>query len=190
MVPITPTTFLNSPLPATVVLEANLWFRLTRPSHCPPGHHRLPFPGPLFIVRPKWPASLNSHPVLALGTFCLHRLIYSFRTLTQHIPALVLVSFGLHYHPSQFLSSVQFSSMSRWYLCTWKNPHNMRSIPSLRSFPSTAFQNSSNDPTAMFIWLTMAVSRPFKEGCLVLPLSTPLSSRWLTVWCHWLCAHR
>ena len=39
-------------------------------------------PRPLFSVRPKWPASLNSRPVLALGTFCLHRLIYAFRTLT------------------------------------------------------------------------------------------------------------
>ena len=84
MVPITPTTFLNSPLPASAVLEANLWFTLTRPSHCPPSH-RTPFPGPLFIVPPKWPASLNSRPVLALGTFCLHRLIYAFRTLTDTI---------------------------------------------------------------------------------------------------------
>ena len=42
-----------------------------------------PHPSPaLFSVPPRWPASLNSRPVLALGTFCLHRLIYSFRTLT------------------------------------------------------------------------------------------------------------
>ena len=83
MARITPTTFLNSPLAASVVLEANLWFTLTRPSHCPPSH-RTPFPGPVSSVRPKWPASLNSRPVLALGSFCLHRLIYSFRTLTHY----------------------------------------------------------------------------------------------------------
>ena len=65
MVPITPTTFLNSPLPASDVLEANLRFTLTRPSHCTPSH-RTPFPGPLFTVPPKWPASLYSRPVLAL----------------------------------------------------------------------------------------------------------------------------
>ena len=37
-------------------------------------------------------------------------------------------------------------------------------------------------------WLTMALSRPFKEDCLTLPLSLPLSSRWSVVWCPWLCA--
>ena len=63
MAPITPTTFLISPLPASAVLEANLWFTLTRPSHCPPSHYT-PFPSPLFTVPPKWPASLNS-----LGTW-------------------------------------------------------------------------------------------------------------------------
>ena len=63
MVPNTPTTFLISPLPASAVLEAYLWFTLTRPSHCPPSH-RTPFPGPVSSVRPKWPASLNS-----LGTW-------------------------------------------------------------------------------------------------------------------------
>ena len=74
-------SYFSPPWPTSAVLEANLWFTLTRPSHCPPSH-RTPFPGPLFSVSPKWPASLNSRPVLALGTFCLHWLIYSFHTLT------------------------------------------------------------------------------------------------------------
>ena len=73
--------YFSPPRPASAVLEANLWFMLTWPSHCPPSH-RTSFPGPLFSVPPKWLASLNSRPVLALGTFCLHQLIYSFRTLT------------------------------------------------------------------------------------------------------------
>ena len=42
----------------------------------------------------------------------------------------------------------------------------------------------------MFVWLTMALSRPFKEDRRVLPLSTPLSSRRSMVWCPWLCARR
>ena len=75
MVPSTPTAFLISPLHMSAVPEANLWFTLTRPSHCLPSH--------LFSIPPKWPASLNSRPVMALGTFCLHRLIYSFCTLTK-----------------------------------------------------------------------------------------------------------
>ena len=34
----------------------------------------------------------------------------------------------------------------------------------------------------MFVWLTMALSRPFKEDRQALPLSTPLSSRRSMVW--------
>ena len=60
--------FINSPLPASAVLEANLWFTLTWQSHCPPSHCT-PFPGPLFTVPPKWPAILNSRPILALSAF-------------------------------------------------------------------------------------------------------------------------
>ena len=40
------------------------------------------------------------------------------------------------------------------------------------------------------VWLTMTLSCPFKEDCLVLPLSMPLSSRWSMVWCPQLCACR
>ena len=58
----------------------------------------------------------------------------------------------------------------------------MRSTPSLRSFPSVAFET-----VPMFVWLMMALSRPFKEDCLALSLSTPLSSRQFIVWCPWLC---
>ena len=59
----------------------------------------------------------------------------------------------------------------------------MRSTPSLRSFPNVAFET-----VPMFVWLTMALSRPFKKDRLVLPLSTPLSSRRSMVWWPWLCA--
>ena len=61
----------------------------------------------------------------------------------------------------------------------------MRSTPSVRGFPNVAFETAP-----MFVWLTMALSRPFKEERLALPLSTPLSSRRSMVWCPWLGARR
>ena len=61
----------------------------------------------------------------------------------------------------------------------------MRSAPPLRIFPNIAFQT-----VPMFVWLTMALSRPFKEDRLALPLSAPLSSRLSMVWCPLaLCPH-
>ena len=60
-----------------------------------------------------------------------------------------------------------------------------RSTPSLRSFPNVVFET-----VPMLVWLTMALSRPFKEDRLALPLSTPLPSRRSLVWCLWLCARR
>ena len=43
----------------------------------------------------------------------------------------------------------------------------MHSTPSLRSFPNVVFKM-----VPMLVWLTMALSRPFKEDCLALPLSS------------------
>jgi len=51
-----------------------------------------------------------------------------------------------------------------------------RPTPSHRSFPSIAFKT-----VPMFVWLTIALSRPFKEDHLALPLSTSLSSRRMCV---------
>ena len=48
----------------------------------------------------------------------------------------------------------------------------MRPTPSLRGSPKVAFET-----IPVFVSLTMVVSHPFKEDCLALPLSTPLSSR-------------
>ena len=56
----------------------------------------------------------------------------------------------------------------------------MRSTPSLRSVPSVAF-----DTVPVFVWLTMALSRPFKEDRLALPLPTRAFLQ--MVWCPWLC---
>ena len=61
----------------------------------------------------------------------------------------------------------------------------MRSTPSLRSFPNVAFQT-----VPVFVWLTMALSRPFNEDHRALPLSTHLSSRRSMVCCPWLCGRR
>ena len=63
------------------------------------------------------------------------------------------------------LSSVQYGTYAL-------GKSHMRSTPSLTSFPNVAFET-----VPMFVRLTMALSRPFKEDCLALPLSTPLSSR-------------
>ena len=76
--------------------------------------------------------------------------------------------------------NIQFSS--RWYtsICAHRKAH-VYFILSLRSFLNDAFETVS-----VFVWLMMALSHPFKEDCLVLPPSTPLSSRRLMVWCPWL----
>ena len=80
--------------------------------------------------------------------------------------------------------TVQFSSVQDGIYALGK-AHNMCSTQFLRSFPNVAFEM-----VPVFIWLTMALSHPFKEDCLVFPLSMPLSSRWSMVLCHWLCACR
>ena len=61
----------------------------------------------------------------------------------------------------------------------------MRCTLPVRSFPNLAFETVS-----MLVWLTMALSHHFKEDCRVLPLSTPVSSKQLMVWCPWLWALR
>ena len=63
-------------------------------------------------------------------------------------------------------------------------PH-MRSVPSLRFFFPVSFET-----VPMFVWLTMALSRRFKEVCRALSLSTLVYSRRSMVQCPWLCARR
>ena len=68
----------------------------------------------------------------------------------------------------------------------------MGSTPPLRD---RSFQNAAPEfqTVLTFVWLMMALSHPFnlfKEDHLALPLSMPLSSRSLMMWCPWLCAHR
>ena len=76
-------------------------------------------------------------------------------------------------------SSIQLSSFQINIYALGKA--HMRSAPSLRSFPNVAFETAP-----MFVWLTMALSRPIKEDRLALPLSTPFSSNRSMVWCPWL----
>ena len=68
-------------------------------------------------------------------------------------------------------------------MCTWESPY-VHSTLSLRSFPNS---NIAFEIVPMFIWLMMALSHLFKEDSLALPLSMPLSSRQLMMWCPWLC---
>ena len=69
---------------------------------------------------------------------------------------------------------VQFSS--RRYQCAQKSPYAF--TPSLRSFPNVAFGTVPNS-----FWFTMAISRPFKEDRLALPLPrlSPPGDRWCDV---------
>ena len=67
-------------------------------------------------------------------------------------------------------SLFQFSSVQDGIYALGKA--HMRSTPSLRSFPNVAFET-----VPVFLWLTMALSRPFKEDRRPLSLSTSLSSR-------------
>ena len=57
---------------------------------------------------------------------------------------------------------VQFSSVHDGIYALGRKGH-MRSTPSLRSFPSVALET-----VPMFVWSTMALSRPFKEDRQVL----------------------
>ena len=77
----------------------------------------------------------------------------------------------------------QFNSVQGG-ICALREVHR-HSTPSLRSFPNVSFET-----VPMFFWLMMALSRPLKEDHLVLPLSTPFSSRWSMIWYPWLCACR
>ena len=94
---------------------------------------------------------------------------------------------GFHWHAQIRVLCIveqwgQFST--RWYLCARKSPYALHSV-SLRGFPSVAFET-----VPMFVWLTMALSRPVKENGLAHPLSTPPSSRRSMLWCTWFCARR
>ena len=53
---------------------------------------------------------------------------------------------------------------------------------SFGSFLGVAFE------VPVFVWLIVTFSRPFKENCRALRLSTPPSSRRSMAWCPWLCA--
>ena len=93
-----------------------------------------------------------------------------------------------HFDPSRMWASValwqhlvQFKMVYIYiYICALRKAH-MYFTLSLRSFLNDAFET-----VPMFVWLMLALSRPFKEDCLVLPLSTPPSSRRSMMWCPWL----
>ena len=72
----------------------------------------------------------------------------------------------------------EFSSVQDGIYAIGKAHKMMRSIPSLASFLNVAFNT-----VPVFVWLTMALSRPFKEDRLALPLSTPLCSMRSMVLC-------
>ena len=76
--------------------------------------------------------------------------------------------------PHTLITPVYFSS--KWYLCTQKA--HMRSIQTV----SLKFSQCSLEAVSMLVWLTVALSCPFKEDRQVLPLSTSLSPRQSMVW--------
>ena len=85
-----------------------------------------------------------------------------------------------NWEPGYEGSTGQFSSVKGIYAL---GKAHVRPTPSLRRFPSASFET-----VPVFVWLTMALSLPFREDRLALPHSTPLSSRRSIVWCPWLCA--
>ena len=90
------------------------------------------------------------------------------------------------------VAETSLSLLGDWYLTNFRHLSSvqdgiyalgkalMRSTPSLIRFPNIAFEM-----VLMLVWLTMALSRPFKEDRLALPLSTPLVSRQSMVWRPW-----
>ena len=78
-------------------------------------------------------------------------------------------------------SLVQFSSVQGGIYALGKA--HMRSTPSRRSFSIIGFET-----VPVFVWLTMALPRPFKEDRLALPLSSVVTYVWLRAhpWSsHW-----
>ena len=82
------------------------------------------------------------------------------------------------------VSTVQFSSVQDG-ICVLKN-NNICTPPHLSEVSPTSLLKQ----VQCLSDVTMAVSHPFEEDHLVLPLSTSLSSRWSIVWCPWLCTRR
>jgi len=76
------------------------------------------------------------------------------------------------------LSATKHSSCSQC-IDTWQKSY---IVYLYGSFPNAAFKTAP-----MFVWLTMALSRPLKKDRLALPLSTPLSSGRSMMWCLALC---
>ena len=86
--------------------------------------------------------------------------------------------------------SVRSFPIVGWYLCTVLHPISLVSplldgicalcsTPSVRSFPIVVFET-----VLMFVSLMMALSCPFKEDCIALPLSTPLTDS-VYIWLSW-----
>ena len=73
-------------------------------------------------------------------------------------------------------SSVQFCSAQDG-TCVLRKVH-VRSTPSLRCFPNVTFET-----VPVFVWLTLALSRPFTEGCLAVLL--PLILKWFQCLSDW-----
>ena len=71
----------------------------------------------------------------------------------------------LHYYEN----TLQFTSVQDG-IYTHRKAHT-HSTPTLRSFPNVVFEM-----VPMFLWLTMALSHPFREDRLALPLFTSLST--------------
>ena len=117
---------------------------------------------------PEWSLSLVQYVIYALGKDHM-RFIQSLRSFTQRSqyssdwrwPSLVPRNMILHPVRRQkwFKCWVEFSS--RCYLCARKRPYALH--PVSQKFHPTF---------PIFVWLTMALSRPSKEDRLAFPLST------------------
>ena len=121
-------------------------------------------------ITQNWTARVNCVAAYIHHVRPVYRLKAHYSALVTAGPCQVHESEDLSF-PARELSSVQdgIYALGKAHMC---------STPSLRRFPNGAFKTGP-----MFVWLTMALSRPFMEDRLALPLSTPLSSRIWDRWC-------
>ena len=103
-----------------------------------------------------------------------------------------LREFWLHrlYHEYKSINWIQITDMFSDLTKTSTLAFSQFKMVLMGSKKPIIMPNVAFEIVPMFVWLTMALSRPFKEDCLALPLSTPLSSRRSMMWCPWLFTRR
>ena len=97
------------------------------------------------------------------------------------------IKFNMYDHSATFdnscFHSVQVQFSSQWYLSVRERLPSLRWFP--RRFPSAAFET-----VPVLVWLTIALSHPFKADRRPMPFLFLRFSQAMMVRCPWLCARR